>query len=55
MRAGELPIKLIRKKAKGCSVSLGGNEPGFTLPVDFRELGHDITKLELNSCSLRGS
>ena len=42
-------------KAKGCSVSLGGNEPGFTLPVDFGELGDDISQLELKSCSLRGS
>ena len=54
LRAGELPLDLIRMKAKGCSVSLGGNK-GFTLPGDFRKLDDDITKIELGSCSLRGS
>ena len=42
MRAGELPLELIRMKAKGCTVKLDYNEPGFTLPSNIGELGdHD--------------
>ena len=41
-------------KAKGCSVHLSGNEPGFTLPSNIEELGDDIVKLDLSQCSLRG-
>ena len=41
-------------KAKGCSVDLSGNEPGFTLPSNIGELGDDIVKLDLSSCSLQG-
>ena len=55
MRAGELPLELIRMKAKGCQVELSGNEPGFTLPSNIGELGDDITKLDLRGCSLRGA
>ena len=51
--AGELPLALIRMKAKGCNVSLGGNK-GFTLPCNIGELGDDITKLDLSTCSLQG-
>ena len=55
--AGELPLELIRMKAKGCIVFLRGNEPpaGFTLPSNIGELGNDITKLDLSNCSLRGA
>ena len=53
MRAGELPLELIRMKAKGCTVWLGG--PGFTLPSNIGELGDDITELNLNYCSLGGA
>ena len=53
-RAGELPLELIRMKAKGCNVSLIGNKPGFTLPSNIGELGDDITKLVLDNCSLQG-
>ena len=42
-------------KAKGCDVSLYGNKPGFTLPSNIGELGDDITKLDLQQCSLQGS
>ena len=42
-------------KAKGCNVSLSGNEPGFTLPSNIGELGDDITELNLSECSLRGA
>ena len=41
MRAGELPLDLIRMKAKGCAVNLYSNEPGFTLPSNIGELGDD--------------
>ena len=41
-------------KAKGCSVNLLGNEPGFTLPSNIGELGDDIVKLNLLDCSLQG-
>ena len=54
-RAGELPLELIRMKANGVDVALGGNEPGFTLPTNIGELGDDITTLDLSSCSLRGT
>ena len=53
-RAGELPLELIRMKAKGCYVSLSDNEPGFTLPSNIGELGDDITELDLSNCSLQG-
>ena len=55
MRAGELPLRLIRMKAKGCTVSLSGNKPGFTLPSNIGELGDDITVLDLSGCSLGGA
>ena len=41
-------------KAKGCSVDLSGNEPGFTLPSNIGELGDDIVELDLSRCSLQG-
>ena len=50
---GELPIEIIRMKAKGVEVSLSRNA-GFTLPSNIGELGGDITKLDLSSCSLTG-
>ena len=55
MRAGELPLELIRMKAKGCEVELSENEPGFTLPSNIGEIGDDITELELRDCSLHGA
>ena len=54
LRTGELPLELIRMKAKGCRVQLSGNN-GFTLPSNIGELGDDITKLDLSGCSLQGS
>ena len=51
--AGELPLALIRIKAKGCKVSLHGNT-GFTLPSNIGELGDDVTKLDLSDCLLQG-
>ena len=51
--AGELPLALIRMKAKGCDINLYNNK-GFTLPGNIGELGDDITKLDLSSCSLQG-
>ena len=42
-------------KAKGCSVTLHNNEPGFTLPSNIGELGNDITTLDLSQCSLQGA
>ena len=54
MRTGELPLELIRMKAKGCTVELSENEPGFTLPSNIGELGDDITELDLSYCSLHG-
>ena len=53
--AGELPLELIRMKAKGCEVSLEYNKPGFTLPSNIGELGDDIAKLDLRDCSLQGA
>ena len=52
---GELPLELIRMKAKGSrySIGLGGNK-GFTLPSNIGELGDDITELDLSNCSLEG-
>ena len=50
---GELPLGIIRMKANGVSVELDGNM-GFTLPSNIGELGDDITKLDLSSCSLTG-
>ena len=41
-------------KAKGCTVHLDNNDPGFTLPSTIGELG-DITALDLSRCSLRGA
>ena len=41
-------------KAKGCSVDLSHNEPGFTLPSNIGELGDDIVNLDLSRCSLQG-
>ena len=54
MRAGELPLEIIRMKAKGCDVRLYGNKPGFTLPSNIGELGDDIVNLDLSHCSLQG-
>ena len=54
MRAGELPLEIIRMKAKGCNVKLSHNEPGFTLPSNIGELGDDIVNLDLSQCSLQG-
>ena len=51
--AGELPLALIRMKAKGCKVDLEDNK-GFTLPSNIGELGDDIMSLDLRDCSLRG-
>ena len=42
-------------KAKGCDITLVGNNPGFTLPSNIGELGDDITELNLSECSLRGA
>ena len=50
---GELPLEIIRMKAKGVEVSLSRNA-GFTLPSNIGELGGDITKLDLSNCSLTG-
>ncbi len=50
-----LPLEIIRMKAKGCSVLLDRNEPGFTLPSNIDELGDDIAELNLSSCSLHGT
>ena len=55
MRAGELPLELIRMKAKGCKVALRDNEPGFTLPSTIGELGDEITELDLSDCALHGA
>ena len=54
-RTGELPLEIIRMKAKGIIPQLGlyGNK-GFTLPLNIGELGDDITKLDLSDCSLTG-
>ena len=49
-----LPLEIIRMKAKGCDFGLSDNEPGFTLPSNIGELGDDIVKLDLSSCSLQG-
>ena len=55
MCKGELPLEIIRMKAKGIIPKLGlrGNK-GFTLPLNIGELGDDITKLDLSYCSLTG-
>ena len=53
-RAGELPLELIRMKAKGCKVELSSNK-GFTLPSNIGELSDDITALDLSGCSLQGA
>ena len=50
---GELPLEIIRMKAKGVQVDLSRNA-GFTLPSNIGELGGDITKLDLSNCSLIG-
>ena len=51
---GELPLSVIRMKAKGCDVKLNDNDPGFTLPSNIGELGDDIIELDLRFCSLQG-
>ena len=53
MRAGELPLEIMRMKAKGYEVILCGQDKWFTLPSNISELG-DITNLDLSRCSLRG-
>ena len=62
MCKGELPLEVIRMKAKGI-VSMpysdgSGNglsdNKGFTLPANIGELGDDITTLDLRYCSLTG-
>ena len=50
-----MPLALIRMKAKGCTVYLEYNDPGFTLPSNIGELGDDITALVLSQCSLHGA
>ena len=52
-RTGELPLEIIRMKAKGVDVRLDNNA-GFTPPLNIGELGDDITKLDLSFCSLTG-
>ena len=52
-RTGELPLGIIRMKAKGVDVRLNPNA-GFTLPSNIGELGDDVTKLDLSDCSLTG-
>ena len=52
---GELPLEVIRMKAKGCKVNLSHNDPGFTLPSNIGKLGDDIVTLNLSNCSLRGA
>ena len=63
MCTGELPVEMIRLKAKGViphgdeygiGCGLAANK-GFTLPSNIGELGDDITELNLISCSLIGS
>jgi hypothetical protein len=56
---GELPLSFIcliapMRAENTRSVGLGGNT-GFTLPQNMGELGDDITKLDLSSCSLAGN
>ena len=56
--AGEIPLEIIRMKAKGIIpgglyCGLRGNK-GFTLPSNIGELGDDITELDLSNCSLTG-
>ena len=60
---GELPVEIIRLKAKGViphgdaygfGCGLAGNK-GFTIPSNIGELGDDITELNLRKCSLTGS
>ena len=53
-RKGELPLAIIRMKAKGTAVDLSGNT-GFTLPANIGELGDEITELNLYNCSLTGA
>ena len=53
-RTGELPLAIIRMKAKGTRVLLSGNT-GFTLPANIGELGDEITELYLSECSLKGA
>ena len=60
---GELPVEIIRLKAKGViphgdeyGVGCGlARNKGFTLPSNIGELGDDITELNLGRCSLTGS
>ena len=54
-RAGELPLEVIRMKAKGVKIQLHAITPGFTLPTNIGELGDDITTLDLSNCSLTGT
>ena len=47
---GELPLEIIRMKAKGIIPGLGlHSNKGFTLPSNIGELGGDITKLNLSN------
>jgi hypothetical protein len=59
--SGELPLPLIEKKARGCTVNLWqrkvlhlGGVVGFTLP-DMSNLADDITKIRLTYCNLIGT
>ena len=52
--SGALPIEILRMKARGRKVLLCDNKPGFTLPQDIDELGHEFEELDLMDCSLRG-
>ena len=52
---GELPLEIIRMKAKGIILEYGlYNNKGFTLPSNIGLLGDDITELDLCNCSLTG-
>ena len=54
---GEIPVEMLRMKAKGCKIQLLRNDPGFTLPSNIGELAGDSTQLDLNlnNCSLHGA
>ena len=52
--SGELPIEILRMKAKVRKVLLCNNYPGFTLPRSIGPLGDDIAELDLFDCSVRG-
>ena len=55
VETGELHLTLIETKARGKTVVLSGNEPGFTLPANIGDLPSDIKWLNLSNCSMRGT